>query len=130
MDSSCIICLDCYNNGNHKGHKVVIKKAYGGCCDCGDDEAWKPEGFCKNHSGEAAEINLDEKMKDNFIRIADDLMYLYFRSILDRTQFRNNPYLIEIITYTIARLIKAGVEQIKLISTFFALTPSQASNNE
>lgn len=35
-DGSCIICMDCYKNGNHEGHKVIFKKAYGGCCDCGD----------------------------------------------------------------------------------------------
>ena len=22
-----------------------------GCCDCGDREAWKESGFCKNHKG-------------------------------------------------------------------------------
>lgn len=36
MDESCIICLDCFKNGDHTGHKILYKKAYGGCCDCGD----------------------------------------------------------------------------------------------
>lgn len=52
-DSSCIQCMECFKGSNHEGHKVVIKKAYGGCCDCGDAEAWKKEGFCKRHTGEA-----------------------------------------------------------------------------
>lgn len=36
MDSTCVICLDCFKNGNHEGHKYVIRAAGGGCCDCGD----------------------------------------------------------------------------------------------
>jgi hypothetical protein len=33
-----------------KGHKYVFFRAgAGGCCDCGDVEAWKAEGFCKRH---------------------------------------------------------------------------------
>lgn len=35
-DPSCIICMDCYKNGDHKGHRVFLKKGFGGCCDCGD----------------------------------------------------------------------------------------------
>lgn len=50
-DPSCIICMDCFKNGNHKGHKVYFRKGCGGCCDCGDPEAWKEEGFCSNHTG-------------------------------------------------------------------------------
>jgi hypothetical protein len=50
--------MDCYKNGDHKGHKILFKKAYGGCCDCGDPEAWKPSGFCKTHSGEAIDVDI------------------------------------------------------------------------
>ena len=50
-DPSCIICMECFKNGNHKGHKVFFKKGGGGCCDCGDHEAWKEEGFCSQHTG-------------------------------------------------------------------------------
>ena len=33
-----------------KGHKYIFFRAGpGGCCDCGDVEAWKEEGFCKRH---------------------------------------------------------------------------------
>lgn len=51
MDPTCIICEDCFKNGNHEGHRYVLKKFAGGCCDCGDPEAWNEKGFCKNHSG-------------------------------------------------------------------------------
>lgn len=53
--------MDCFKNGNHKGHRVVFKKAAGGCCDCGDSQAWKEQGFCSKHSGKEKEIMIDEK---------------------------------------------------------------------
>ena len=30
-----------------------------GSCDCGDREAWKPEGFCRDHAGSVDESLLD-----------------------------------------------------------------------
>jgi hypothetical protein len=36
FDRTCVICLDCFKNGDHEGHKYVIRDAVGGCCDCGD----------------------------------------------------------------------------------------------
>eukprot|EP01117_Protostelium_nocturnum_P009180 TRINITY_DN3287_c0_g1_i1.p1 TRINITY_DN3287_c0_g1~~TRINITY_DN3287_c0_g1_i1.p1 ORF type:complete len:2057 (+),score=781.40 TRINITY_DN3287_c0_g1_i1:96-6266(+) len=51
MDSSCAICTDCFNNGNHEGHEFKIIQVVGGVCDCGDYQAWKPSGFCSKHIG-------------------------------------------------------------------------------
>ncbi|OII74371.1 uncharacterized protein cubi_01215 [Cryptosporidium ubiquitum] len=48
--SSCI-CVDCFQNGNHENHEYYIYKSdYGGCCDCGDEQAWSKEGFCRKHN--------------------------------------------------------------------------------
>lgn len=47
---SCI-CLKCFLNGNHEGHRACFIAANTGSCDCGDCTAWKPEGFCTNHKG-------------------------------------------------------------------------------
>lgn len=53
-DSSCM-CLACFDPDDHDGHDYrVYRCSSGGCCDCGDPLAWKPEGFCKKHrSGNA-----------------------------------------------------------------------------
>ena len=48
--SKSCMCLNCYLNGNHEGHHVTIKYSNFHCCNCGDEEFWKPEGFCPNHS--------------------------------------------------------------------------------
>lgn len=51
MDPSCAICHDCFINSDHTGHDYWMFSSGGGCCDCGDVEAWRREGFCKKHPG-------------------------------------------------------------------------------
>ncbi|RQM16344.1 hypothetical protein DD237_003878 [Peronospora effusa] len=51
-DSSCM-CLACFDPEDHEGHDYrVYRCSSGGCCDCGDPLAWKPQGFCKKHSAQ------------------------------------------------------------------------------
>ncbi|GAB2230146.1 hypothetical protein Drorol1_Dr00014403 [Drosera rotundifolia] len=50
-DPTCAICVPCFQNGNHKDHDYSIIYTGGGCCDCGDETAWKREGFCSEHKG-------------------------------------------------------------------------------
>ncbi|TYZ62955.1 hypothetical protein PybrP1_008093 [[Pythium] brassicae (nom. inval.)] len=53
-DSSCM-CLGCFDPDDHDGHDYrVYRCSSGGCCDCGDPLAWRPEGFCKKHSAAPA----------------------------------------------------------------------------
>lgn len=53
LDSTCAICITCFENGVHKaqGHDYSVLYTGGGCCDCGDELAWKREGFCTIHKG-------------------------------------------------------------------------------
>ncbi|XP_039021943.1 E3 ubiquitin-protein ligase PRT6-like isoform X1 [Hibiscus syriacus] len=50
-DPTCAICVPCFQNGNHKDHDYSTIYTGGGCCDCGDETAWKQEGFCSKHKG-------------------------------------------------------------------------------
>ena len=43
------ICVECFRAGDHTGHDYSVTHVGGGCCDCGDPQAWKPKGFCRNH---------------------------------------------------------------------------------
>ena len=66
-DESCI-CLDCFLNGNHEGHNILVQKSTGNC-DCGNTINWKKSGFCSKHSGhnsneEHPENYLDEKLRN------------------------------------------------------------------
>ncbi|KAJ6445707.1 ubiquitin-protein ligase E3 component [Purpureocillium lavendulum] len=51
-DETCCLCSRCYDSTDHTGHMVRIQISVGnsGCCDCGDDEAWKTPLFCTIHS--------------------------------------------------------------------------------
>jgi len=47
---SSAICVDCYKKGDHKHHDYVMYHSEsGGCCDCGDPDAWEVSGFCSAH---------------------------------------------------------------------------------
>lgn len=46
------MCSKCFHATDHEGHdvKIWISRGAGGCCDCGDPEAWKIPLGCKIHS--------------------------------------------------------------------------------
>jgi hypothetical protein len=55
-DETCVLCHACYTNSNHEGHDVAFYHAQaGGCCDCGDPDAWDPLGFCPHHGPTAGQ---------------------------------------------------------------------------
>lgn len=82
-DETCVLCLKCFQNGNHEGHDVFFHRTSpGGVCDCGDSEAWAPEGFCIYHGrrhndaesdagGEASENAIP--LPQEIVRVADAL---------------------------------------------------------
>lgn len=51
-DDTCCLCARCFDSTDHAGHMVRIQISVGnsGCCDCGDDEAWRTPLFCTIHS--------------------------------------------------------------------------------
>lgn len=52
LDDTCVMCSRCFHATNHDGHdvKIWISRGAGGCCDCGDPEAWKVPLECRIHS--------------------------------------------------------------------------------
>ena len=67
-DSTCIICQDCFHKSDHTGHRVWLKTNVGGCCDCGDPDAWEEKGFCSDHKGFGASIDSMLKILPNQIK--------------------------------------------------------------
>uniref|UniRef100_A0A8D9AGS5 E3 ubiquitin-protein ligase n=1 Tax=Cacopsylla melanoneura TaxID=428564 RepID=A0A8D9AGS5_9HEMI len=50
MDATCVLCVDCFKKSTHRHHKYKMGTSNaGGCCDCGDVEAWKKEPYCDVH---------------------------------------------------------------------------------
>ncbi|EFN77425.1 E3 ubiquitin-protein ligase UBR2 [Harpegnathos saltator] len=50
VDSTCVLCVGCFQQSAHRDHKYKMgTSGGGGCCDCGDTEAWKRDPFCEIH---------------------------------------------------------------------------------
>ncbi|KAJ7461265.1 hypothetical protein B0H11DRAFT_2285848 [Mycena galericulata] len=51
LDDSCVLCSRCFHATDHEGHNVsfFIAQQPGGCCDCGDEEAWRRPIACPFH---------------------------------------------------------------------------------
>ncbi|CAG5053999.1 unnamed protein product [Parnassius apollo] len=51
MDNTCVLCVECFKVSAHRHHKYKMgQSGGGGCCDCGDTEAWKRDPFCELHT--------------------------------------------------------------------------------
>lgn len=50
MDPTCVLCVTCFKQSPHRHHKYKMSTSNGGgCCDCGDNEAWKSDPYCNEH---------------------------------------------------------------------------------
>ncbi|KAI8369913.1 hypothetical protein EDC96DRAFT_503828 [Choanephora cucurbitarum] len=61
LDDTCVFCSKCFHATDHDGHDILfsVSPGSGGCCDCGDPEAWKVPLQCKIHSSEHTYAKLD-----------------------------------------------------------------------
>jgi hypothetical protein len=80
-DNTCVLCDECFQKSDHTGHEVTFHKTSpGGCCDCGDLEAWKAEGCCPLHrprvtsplQDRVVRKNDDSKMMEGGVTLDDD----------------------------------------------------------
>ncbi|KAM3966089.1 LOW QUALITY PROTEIN: ubr1 ubiquitin ligase [Aphomia sociella] len=56
MDNTCVLCVECFKVSPHRHHKYKMgQSGGGGCCDCGDTEAWKRDPFCERHAARSDE---------------------------------------------------------------------------
>ncbi|KAJ1638133.1 putative zinc finger in N-recognin-domain-containing protein [Pavlovales sp. CCMP2436] len=84
VDSTCVQCMDCFRDAQHDGHDVYFHRtARGGCCDCGDEEAWSPAGFCSRHTGLGAAYGqrggcaaLPEQLSETLPLVLDSVLQL------------------------------------------------------
>jgi hypothetical protein len=92
LDPTCIICTECFEKGNHKGHRIFFKSRVSGMCDCGDLEAWRPGGNCSDHQGQttgAGDIpaSFSEKFNKGFLCTMYYLFY-YLERPKNKTIYR------------------------------------------
>lgn len=58
VDPTCVMCADCFRQSVHRQHDYVMATSGGGgCCDCGDAEAWKADHACAAHQGTEGALN-------------------------------------------------------------------------
>ncbi|PPR85992.1 hypothetical protein GOBAR_AA34699 [Gossypium barbadense] len=81
-DPTCAICVPCFQNGNHKDHDYTIIYTGGGCCDCGDETAWKQEGFCTKHKGSEQIRPLDDNLANSVGPVLDALFICWKNKLL------------------------------------------------
>ena len=82
LDPTCIICKECFEDGDHKGHRFKIKTNVSGMCDCGDPDAWRPEGNCSKHNGFIKEDNImSEEVKDKLVKAFKRLLFYIIQGL-------------------------------------------------
>ncbi|KAL1925009.1 uncharacterized protein VTP21DRAFT_4663 [Calcarisporiella thermophila] len=67
LDDTCVLCSRCFYASDHSGHDTVISinSGTGGCCDCGDPEAWKIPMHCPYHSSDPDASNSSDDATAN-----------------------------------------------------------------
>ncbi|KAL4469920.1 hypothetical protein ABPG72_006560 [Tetrahymena utriculariae] len=133
MDPTCIICKDCFEKGDHRGHRTVIQKGCSGCCDCGDIEAWKKEGFCSDHKGFLTKEQLsieqiNKKYRDNITQGFKFLFYYIFsliEELISNTQkgqqiqlIQHNLTIQKVVEYTVLLIDKIVMKNTVLQNLF------------
>lgn len=56
VDETCVLCSRCFNASEHEGHNISVthSSGNGGCCDCGDPEAWESPVNCAIHAADSS----------------------------------------------------------------------------
>lgn len=63
VDQTCVLCVNCFKHSAHRFHKYKMSSSGGGgCCDCGDDEAWKRDHYCELHLVSVSACSTSHKM--------------------------------------------------------------------
>nr|XP_026492514.1 E3 ubiquitin-protein ligase UBR1 isoform X1 [Vanessa tameamea] len=84
MDNTCVLCVECFKVSAHRHHKYKMgQSGGGGCCDCGDTEAWKRDPFCDLHaapdSEEQAQANIGPEVLERMKIVASVCLSYCFR---------------------------------------------------
>ncbi|XP_045778692.1 E3 ubiquitin-protein ligase UBR1 isoform X1 [Maniola jurtina] len=84
MDNTCVLCVECFKVSAHRHHKYKMgQSGGGGCCDCGDTEAWKRDPFCELHAGpdneEQAQASISPEVTERMKIVASVCLSYCFR---------------------------------------------------
>uniref|UniRef100_A0A8C9SYM4 E3 ubiquitin-protein ligase n=1 Tax=Scleropages formosus TaxID=113540 RepID=A0A8C9SYM4_SCLFO len=94
IDPTCVLCMDCFQNSIHKGHRYKMHTSSGGgFCDCGDLEAWKTGPCCIKHDqGSTSALN-DCALEAGLQERAQKLFRVLLQYIADMLVWEENDIL-------------------------------------
>ena len=82
-DPTCAICVQCFLAGDHEGHDYMMIRTSGGCCDCGDVDAWESSGFCKKHQLPSSQQELPQPLGELLPGALRGIMKLWACKLLE-----------------------------------------------
>ncbi|XP_074111177.1 ubr1 ubiquitin ligase [Cotesia typhae] len=95
MDSTCVLCVACFKESAHQNHKYKIGTSHGGgCCDCGDIEAWKKDPFCNIHlAGLKYKESSENKLPEDIVERATATFEAVLKYCYELLSLDHNPNL-------------------------------------
>lgn len=85
MDGTCVLCVTCFKQSAHRNHKYKMgNSGGGGCCDCGDAEAWKRDPACTIHAATADScdsVTINERMRERCSIVFEAVLQYCIRSL-------------------------------------------------
>lgn len=108
---SCL-CLKCFFNGNHEGHRCGVQMQLGAFCDCGNSKLFNPECFCPEHKDAD---NFDPNVLDENVRTK---LQEGFDQLLQKCDF-DYPMDFGFLFEWINKLCKAGNPIVRLFNLSF-----------
>lgn len=139
-DPTCVVCVQCFKLGNHVGHDYAMVRTAGGCCDCGDVQAWRPGGFCSMHSGACAEDDdpssaMPLKLKSELIEVVAAVAQQVLRLCGEIRKKRDRfPDLLLtnkvcVMLDLMSDMVQCGDGMRRVIGLYLASTPAQLSDD-
>eukprot|EP01132_Coremiostelium_polycephalum_P001358 gene1358-1714_t len=130
------ICPDCFHNGPHEaeGHQFSVSTSvFGGSCDCGSEDSWKPFGNCLNHKRSDQEKHPTNGMNfENLIAVHLTFRHL-IQLIIQQQQQQHQQIISKILDWIIQTVQSCGRSISHILSEelcFQKLEPSQLNLNQ
>jgi hypothetical protein len=95
------ICSECFINGDHQNHNYVMyQSSAGGCCDCGDADAWLPSGNCCFHSDSHCRLlqSVPPAVAARFYTLVSSVLWIHCASI----SFGNYEFAVDVIEWLLS----------------------------
>ncbi|KAM5432720.1 E3 ubiquitin-protein ligase ubr1 [Microsporum ferrugineum] len=117
IDETCCLCNRCFNASDHTGHKYAffVSSGHSGCCDCGDEEAFRVPVNCAIHTALESD-GQEEKKKKKDENPVPEMLVAYIRMTMARVL----DYFCDVISCSPEQLrlpkTEAGIRQDEVVS--------------